>query len=168
MKNTKATKPIASKYPLKAWGDPLWQRRLSETLTVSRVDEDIPTDKQKPIRKPWFVALTRTGDSPPPVSGVPDGDTVLLSEGEVLALVAYLFEPQTAAWVDNPSVSERGEHRLFPQPGMVWMSDSGEFVNGELLNGEAHWTPDYFRRRKAIKQGAVPRKVHTLPWRLEK
>ena len=41
------------RYPLKAWNDPAWTRKLSAHLTVSRVDEDIPAAEQGRERKPW-------------------------------------------------------------------------------------------------------------------
>lgn len=154
------------KHPLKAWDDPAWQRPLSKTLTVSRVDEDIPTDAQTRDRKPWSIALTRErrpehGD----VQGLPAGRSLLLSEAEVMALVAYLFEPQTVLWSENPSPTETGEvgFLMFLQPGMVAISESGQ-----LVNGEAHWTLEYFKRQEPLDGTPRTPKFHTLPWRLAK
>ncbi len=157
-------------YRLKAWGDPAWQRKLSKTVTVSRVDEDIPTAKQRPDRKPWYIALTQKPDFLKEVGGVnglPPGNTLLLSEYDVVELVRYLLEPQTALWGTNPTPTEPGEQevRLFVEPGMVAvLADSGEVVNGE-----AHWSPAYFKKQEAydVKKGLPTRKIHTLPWKLK-
>jgi hypothetical protein len=158
------------KYPLKAWGDPAWRRKLS-TVIVSRVDEDIPTEKQKPIRKPWFVALTQKPDLLTKVGGIvglPAGNTVLLSERDVLALVQYLFEPQTVVWADKLSHTKPGKFGavLFSQPGMLAIS-----ADGHVWNGEAPWTPSYFERQDPINpknpNARRTRKIHTLPWQLE-
>ena len=154
---------------LKAWADRGWQTKLSETLTVSRVDEDIPTEKQTEERKPWFIALTQNPELLPAVGGVeglPPGHTVLLSEDDVVALVQYLLEPQTAAWFENPSPIEPGSQDAiaFLEPGLVTL------IDGEPVNGEAQWTPEYFRCQTplAIEEGSTfpTRKLHTLPWKL--
>jgi hypothetical protein len=157
-----------AKHPLKAWNDAAWQRKLSKTLTVSRVDEDIPTDEQKPNRKPWYIALTqnpelltRVGG----VSGLPEGNTLLLSEDDVVELVRYLFEPQLAMWSENPSPTEPGKQQayVFVQSGLLDVSESEEIVNGER-----QWSPDYFTRQTP-SDGAdgIPPKHHTLPWKLD-
>jgi hypothetical protein len=132
------------------------------------VDEDIPTEKQKSDRKPWFVALTQKPDRLQEVGGVrglPDGNTLLLTEYEVVELVRYLFEPQTAVWSDTPTVTEPGMYYgvLFLQPGMLDVSDAGDIVNGE-----AQWSPECFRRQESLgKPESLPtRKLHTLPWKL--
>ena len=129
---------------------------------MSRVDEDIPTDEQTPKRKPWWVALTQAADVRR-VGGLPDGTTVLLSEDEVLALVAYLCEPQTAVWSENPSPTRPGKVRMafFSQPGMVALSPEGD-----LWNGEGDWTPNYFARQQPMRVTKRTRlaKLHTLPW----
>lgn len=157
------------KYPLKAWGDRAWRRKLSKTLTVSRVDENIPTEEQTRQRKPWYVALTRASNVvSPKVAGLPAGHVVLLSEDEVLALVAYLLEPQTVCWSENPSPTESGKYQFlaFMQPGMVAISE-----DGRIWNGEAPWTPSYFEGQEPIDKSVpgtrISPKVHTLPWRLE-
>ena len=153
-----------SKYPLKAWGDPAWMRQVTKTLTASRVDADIPTERQKKDRKPWYIALTQKPnllDEVGGVSGLPAGDTILLSEHDVLALVRYLLEPQTALWVSTPTVTEPDdvEVALFVQPGMVEVTNTGDVVNGE-----ANWSPEYFKQQTPVD---VPtRKIHTLPWEL--
>jgi hypothetical protein len=154
---------------LKAWSDPAWQRKLSKTLTVSRVDENIPGTALKRKRKPWFVALTQNPERLTEVGsigGLPAGTTMLLSEQDVLALVHYLLEPQTAMWLDNPERTEPGRVQgyAFLQHGMLAFSASGQPVNGE-----ADWTPTYFRRQRPIdiSEGLRTRKVHTLPWTLE-
>jgi hypothetical protein len=151
-----------AQYPLKAWNDPNWQRPLSRTLTVSRVDEDIPTEDQTRQRKPWSVALTRApGVVSPEVQSLPAGTTLLLSAPEVLALVAYLLEPQTAVWCEVPTPTAPGRYavRLYFQPGMVAMVEDG---SNAIADGEAHWTPDYFRR--AEPTDTLTPKGHTLPW----
>jgi hypothetical protein len=154
---------------LKAWSDLAWQRKLSKTLTVSRVDENIPGVKLKGKRKPWYIALTQKPDMLTEVGGVrslPDGKILLLTEDEIVALVRYLVEPQTVVWSDNPEPTEAGECQVvcFIQPGMVATSDAGEVVNGE-----ASWSPEYFKQQEAhdiMKDGRTP-KMHTLPWKLE-
>jgi hypothetical protein len=140
-------KAKALRYPLKAWDDPAWKRRLSKTLTVSRVDENIPTDEQKPIRKPWFLAITRTSKDSRTVRGLPAGRSVLLSEDEVLGVLRYLFEPQLAVWAEKPTPTEPGTvlALMFLQPGMVAIAKTGQ-----LWIGEGQWTPKYFKRQKPI------------------
>jgi hypothetical protein len=161
--------PDMSKHQLKAWNDPEWQRKLSKTLTVSRVDEDIPTETQPRVRKPWFIALTQKPEllaKVGGVDGVPAGHTLLLSEDDVVALVRYLLEPQTVVWATNPSATELdGLERVSLQPGMVALLST----TGEVVNGEAHWTPDFFTRQKPIdiRDGVSPR-FHTLPWTQER
>jgi hypothetical protein len=163
------SKPVA----LKAWGGRReshpWQRKLSQTLTVSRVDENIPVEKQTRLRKPWFIALTQKPNLLTTAGGVlhlPAGDTLLLSEDDVVALVGYLLEPQTALWCENPSPTEPGEYEFsaYLQPGMVGLTESGD-----VCNGEAQWSPAYFSRQKAydLTDGLRTRKVHTLPWKLQ-
>src|SRR3954465_15077266 len=99
------TKTKKTRHPLKAWGAPDWTRKVSKTLTVSRVDEDIPMDQLRADRKPCYLALTQAPDQLARVGGVrglPEGTTLLLSEDDVLALAQYLLEPQLALWVENP------------------------------------------------------------------
>jgi hypothetical protein len=156
-----------AKRRLKAWDDPTWQRRLSRTLTISRVDEDIPTAKQGAHRKPWSIALTQKPDElarAGGVDGLPEGKTLLLSEQDVLELVRYLFEPQTAAWSSNPSAKpgDAVSYEPYTQPGLIGITESGE-----ILNGEAHWSPEYFRRLAPTRRVST-RKIHTLPWKLPK
>jgi hypothetical protein len=156
-----------AKRRLKAWDDPTWKRKLSRTLTISRVDEDIPTAKQPAVRKPWSIALTQKPDElarAGGVDGLPEGQTLLLSEQDVLELVRYLFEPQTAVWSSNPSPTKPGEVEFvrYTQPGLIGITESGE-----ILNGEAHWSPEYFRRLAPARRVST-RKVHTLPWKLPK
>jgi hypothetical protein len=160
--------PRMRKHQLKAWDDREWQRTLTTSLTVSRVDEDIPTETQPRVRKPWFIALTQKPDLLAKVGGVdglPAGTTLLLSEDDVVQLVRYLLEPQTVVWATNPSATELdGLERVSLQPGMVALLSTGEVVNGE-----AHWTPEYFARQKPIdiRDGVSPR-FHTLPWTQER
>ena len=80
----------------KAWDDCDFQRKLSKTLTISRVDEELPVSMTK--RKPWYLALTQHPDrfaKVGGVDGVPPGKTLLMSEDEVVALVDYLLESET-------------------------------------------------------------------------
>ena len=160
-------KHTSRRYPLKAWNDPAWKRKLSAHFTVSRVDEDIPAAEQGRERKPWYIALTQkpalldvVGDVP----GLPEGTTMLLSEDDVIALVRYLTEPQTALFVDDPSSTRLEKHTayMFLEPGMVGIRDA----DCEIVNGEAHWTPEYFLEDEAPQplERAVTKKVHTLPW----
>src|SRR3954471_1026790 len=90
----------APKCPMKAWRDKDWNRKLSDTLTVARVDENIPTHEQGRRRKPWYVALTQQPETDvADIHGVPkDGRTLLLSEDDAVALVKYLLEPQVVVW----------------------------------------------------------------------
>ena len=152
--------------PLKVWDDPAWRRRLGKTLTVARVDEEIPTERQGQRRKPWYIALTRTPGAllaRRSVFGLPDGQTLLLSEAEVIALVRYLFEPQTAIWAHQPEAPEPGEYTAvaFLQPGMLAVTHAGEIVNGE-----AEWSPAYFKKQPPLRpsHGLPTRKLHGLPW----
>ena len=151
----------------KAWSDPAWQRKLSKTLIVSRVDESIPGDKLKGKRKPWYIALTQEPEMLKEVGGVrhlPDGKTLVLSEDDIVALVRYLVEPQTVLWSDNPEPTETREVQVvaFAQPGMVATSESGEIVNGE-----AWWSVEYFKQQQPhdIKKNGLTAKMHTLPWK---
>jgi hypothetical protein len=155
--------------PLKAWDDETWKRKLSKTLTVSRVDENIPTKKMRSARKPWYLALTQQPETNvADIKGLPKGHTLLLSEDDVLALVRYLLEPQVVAWADNPERTEagEGEHqaRLFLQPGMVAILESEDSV--VAVNGEAQWSPDYFTRQEPFdrREWRPTMKIHTLPW----
>jgi hypothetical protein len=132
------------------------------------VDESIPTDRLTPRRKPWLVALTQETDAISEIGGVdglPAGTTVLLSEHEVLELARYLVEPQTAAWSSNPTpvAGDTCEVRVFLEPGMVAVTESGAVVNGE-----EHWTPDYFAQAEPLSPPRIStRKIHTLPWPME-
>src|SRR5689334_7435597 len=118
-----------TKYPLKAWNDTGWKRQLTPTLTVSRVDADIPTVELRGKRKPWYVALTQ----PTPnmhaevskVEGLPPRHTVLLSEEDTVALVRYLLESQMAVWSEEPEPTKPGECAclFFEQPGLIHVSD---------------------------------------------
>jgi hypothetical protein len=149
---------------LKVWGDKNWTRRLTPRLSVGRVDEALPCGGGG--RKPWYLLLTQDPDllkTLGPVRGAPkNGTNLLLSEDDVVALVQYLLEPQTAVWMENPEPSEPGEYsaRLFLQPGMVGITSSGKIVNGE-----ADWTPKYFKRQQNTDTVATA-KIHTLPWKL--
>jgi hypothetical protein len=51
----------------------------------------------------------------------------------------------------------------FLQAGMVDLTDAGEPVNGE-----ANWSPGYFKRQTPLDPGTAPptRKIHVLPWKL--
>src|SRR5688572_10685202 len=73
--------------------------------------------------------------------GLPDGNTILLTEYEVVALVNHLLEPQVAVWSENPSPTAPGNYQTlaFRQPGMVSITESGQAQNGEML-----WAPEYF------------------------
>lgn len=168
------TKPDeASSRTLKAWDDPAWKRKLSAALTVSRVDADIPTDKQSRNRKPWYIALTQEPDALSVVGGVdglPEGKTLLLTEREIVALVEYLLEPQTAVWAEQPDTETPGTYRayLFGEPGMVAIGEvEGDPEKMAVFNGEAHWTPGYFKREAETVERVTTPKVHTLPWPLE-
>lgn len=98
------------------------------------------------------------------VRHLPEGNTLLLSEDDVVSLVRYLFEPQTAAWSPYPTPEKVGHHDvyMFEQAGMLGVSD-----RDEIVNGEAEWSPEYFTQQEP---GAVPEptsKIHTLPWKLD-
>jgi len=155
------------KYRLKAWDDRDWSRKLTKTLSVARVDEDIPADKLKKNRKPWYLALTQNPDlleEVGDVSGIPEvGTTILLSEYEVVELVKYLLESQTAVWTetDDPDNIGVGDYSafMFEQPGMVEITEEGRVVNGE-----AQWSPSYFERQEPSAD-APRKKFHTLPWK---
>ena len=139
-------------------------RDLSRTLTVARVDHDIPTEEQGPDRKPWFIALVQKANFNPDLSvpGLPASRTILLSEEDVLRLVDYLLEPQTAVWAENPSTGG-GHAQMFDEPGMVGLADSEDGVT-IVVNGEAHWTPEYFKQQKPVTERR--RRINTLPWPL--
>ena len=51
---------------------------------------------------------------------------------------------------------------MFLEPGMVGIRDA----DCEIVNGEAHWTPEYLLEDEAPQPvaRAVTKKVHTLPW----
>jgi hypothetical protein len=91
----------------KAWADPDWSMKLTKTLTVSRIDEDIPVHKQR-TRKPWYVGLTQTPDliaKVGGVQGVPAGKTLLLSEADVIALVNYLLDTGTVELTESGAIN---------------------------------------------------------------
>jgi hypothetical protein len=92
---------------------------------------------------------------------LPDGNTILLTEYEVVALVNHLLESQVAVWSENPSPTAPGNYQTlaFRQPGMVSITESGQAQNGEML-----WSPEYFKRQQPIvPEGMHPmQKIHTL------
>lgn len=153
----------SARYPLKAWDDPDWTRALGPNLVVSRVDEDIPTDEQSSQRKPWCIALTQQPgvlDKLGGVRGLPAGNTVLLSERDVMALMQYLTDPQTAVWVDNLSAAGDRQAKLFLQPGIIALTRTGF-----ILNTEEQWSPAFFDRLKpTTKARGLKERLHTLPW----
>lgn len=160
------------RYPLKVWGDSAWQRKLTASLSVSRVDEDIPTAEQGRARKPWYITLTQQPqqvlDDAGGIQELQAGTTMLLSEDDVLALVRYLVESQTVVYADDPSPTKAGTYGayMFVEPGMVGIT----VEDGTPVNGEAHWTPEYFKdmaKRGKTDSAPVQPKVHTLPWRAD-
>jgi len=160
---------------LKAWGDEAWRRKLTKTLSVARVDDDVPGEELKGQRKPWFLALTQKTNLLEELGGVrglPEGHTMLLSEDDVVALVRYLFEPQIAMWVDEPEISQPGDRKalVFEEQGMLGVSD-----DDEIVNGEANWSKEYFEQTVAphdqpglladFQRRNGKLRVHTLPWK---
>jgi hypothetical protein len=158
---------------LKAWDSPAWKRPLSRTLTVSRIDEDIPTEEQTAQRKPWLIALTRDPThAERDVEGLPPGHSLVLSTNEVLALVHYLMEPQIAVWASQLHFEEPGECQavMYEEPGMVILeadADDADATVVTVIEGEAHWSPDYFRQAEPLDpEDLSTGKIHTLPWLL--
>jgi hypothetical protein len=90
---------------------------------------------------------------------------MLLSEDDVVALVRYLFEPQTAllgADPEQPGPIEDPQFAAFLRPGMVAMTRD----DNAIVNGEAHWSLKSFKRNLAhSKTHVTTAKVHTLPWK---
>ena len=78
---------------LKMWGDFDWSYQLTPTLHVGMVDECMRFGHEGG-RKPWNISLTLPkAITPRDVDGLPKkGTSVLLSEGDVVAMVRYLLE----------------------------------------------------------------------------
>lgn len=115
-KRTGLRKP---KNHLKTWSGPAaksWTRRLTPRLAVGLVDEDLPAGKEGG-RKSWYLSLTADPDllkTLGPVKGIPrKGNTVLLFEDDVIALVQHLADAE-----------------------LVMVDDDGRIVNGQAVRWE--------------------------------
>jgi len=92
---------------LKTWSDKDWTRRLTPRLWVGMVDEELPFGKEGG-RKSWYLSLTQHPDlltKLGPVKGVPTtGNTLLLFEDDVLALVQHLVDSGLTSFTEDGSL----------------------------------------------------------------
>ena len=63
MVKTKKTKRF------KIWGDPAWKRRLTKTLAVARIDEDIPTEAERKAGARRIIVKTAPFEVSPVIIG---------------------------------------------------------------------------------------------------
>jgi hypothetical protein len=131
------------------WADPSWTRRLTPRLSVAMVDEELPFGREGG-RKSWYLAVTGDRDLVRewgPVPGLPTkGNTLLLFEDDLVALVQHLFD---------------GNLIEFDEDGRAINGKAHEFEELNRLQAQARAVKRRKRTTTAKKRALKARKAAT-------